>query len=81
MEGVACRKYFVPDLLCALLCDEESPKRGKRDSDAGIAVGAMSGGHDEHLLSDEAGTVCQPQAVPGCYGRTEQTGRKRSIKG
>ena len=80
MESPACRKYSVSDLLRAVLCDEEIPQRGERDSDAGSAVGDMSGSHDEHFLSDEAGQICQPQTVPGCYRRTEQTGHKRSIK-
>ena len=55
-------------LICYVLycAAEEPPQRDERDSDAGTAVGAMSGGHDEHLLSDEAGPVCQPQTVPGC---------------
>ena len=80
MESPACRKYSVSDLLRAVLCDEEIPQRDERDSDAGSAVGDMSGSHDEHFLSDEAGQICQPQTVPGCYRRTEQTGRKRSIE-
>ena len=71
MESLACRKYSVSDLLRAVLCAEEIPQRDERDSDAGSAVGDMSGSHDEHFLSDEAGQVCQPQIVPGCCGRTE----------
>lgn len=49
MESPACRKYSVSDLLRAVLCDEEIPQRGERDSDAGSAVGDMSGSHDEHF--------------------------------
>ena len=70
MEGITCRKCSVPDMLCALLCSEEPLQRDKRDSDAGTAVGAMSGGHDEYLLSDGAGPVCQSKTVPGCCRRT-----------
>ena len=50
MESPACRKYSVSDLLRAVLCDEEIPQRGERDSDAGSAVGDMSGSHDEHFF-------------------------------
>ena len=71
MESPACRKYSVSDLLCTVLCDEETPQRDERDSDAGTAVGDMSGSDDEHFLSDEARQVCQPQTVPECCGRTE----------
>ena len=71
MVHSSCRKYSVSDLLCAVLCDEEIPQRDERDSDAGSAVGDMSGSHDEHFLSDESGQICQPQIVPGCCGRTE----------
>ena len=71
MESPACRKYSVSDLLCTVLRDEETLQRDERDSDAGSAVGDMSGSHDEHFLSDESGQICQPQIVPGCCGRTE----------
>ena len=70
MESPACRKYAVPDLLCAVLCDEETPQRDERDSNAGSAVGDMSGSHDEHFLPDEDGSICQSQTVPGRGRRT-----------
>ena len=59
-------------LICYVLycADEEPLQRDERDSDAGTAVGAMSGGHDEYFLSDGAGPVCQSKTVPGCCRRT-----------
>ena len=57
-------------LICYVLyCAVKSHcKETKRDSDAGTAVGAMSGGHDEYLLSDGATGM----SVTNCTGMLQE---------
>lgn len=80
MEGITCRKCSVPDMLCALLCSEEPLQRDKRDSDAGTAVGAMSGGHDEYLYQMEPDRYVSQKLYRDVVGEHNEQAVKEALK-
>lgn len=80
MESPACRKYSVSDLLRAVLCDEEIPQRGERDSDAGSAVGDMSGSHDEHFYQMNPDRYVSRKLYRDVVGEQNRQAVKEALK-
>ena len=78
MESPACRKYSVSGYCYVpVLCAEEIPQRDERDSDAGSAVGDMSGSHDEHFYQMKPDRYVSRKLYRDVTGEQNRTGRKK----